>query len=302
MRFILAGIGNWVPAWDVARIAVIEAEKLGYWGVVLPDQYMWDAKDLGVETDEGVNSTLDAWIALADLAARTERINLGTWVTPIPFRPPSMLAKIVSSLDVMSNGRTILGVGAGSYDRNFEAYSEWNDKKTRVDKTVEGLDLMIQLWTKDRVNFEGQYYHAKDAILEPKPIQKPYPPLLFGGSGERMLRLAGRYASICYIPPGGASYEESRDLVLKEASRQGREDKLSFAASFAPEFPYKYGSKQFATKVEEAHGKGCGVFIVPFLFEETAPWLIDESSAQSQIEYYLGCLSDFARNIIPSFE
>jgi alkanesulfonate monooxygenase SsuD/methylene tetrahydromethanopterin reductase-like flavin-dependent oxidoreductase (luciferase family) len=74
------------------------------------------------------------------LAAKTEKIRLGTLVTPIPFRPPSMLAKMVSTLDVISNGRTVFGIGAGWSQTEFEGYSSWDEPKIRVDKTIEGLN------------------------------------------------------------------------------------------------------------------------------------------------------------------
>jgi alkanesulfonate monooxygenase SsuD/methylene tetrahydromethanopterin reductase-like flavin-dependent oxidoreductase (luciferase family) len=94
--------------------------------------------------------------------------------------------------------------------------------KIRVDKTKEGLELMIQLWTQKKVTFEGKHYRAKGAMLDPKPIQKPYPQLLFGGHGDRMLRLAGCYADICYIPQFSLDatledYLEDKRKVLRAA-------------------------------------------------------------------------------------
>src|SRR5207302_11305553 len=92
--------------WNQIQKVAIESDQLGYWGFVLPDHYMWGS-------ERGGDSTFETWTALIYLAAKTEKIRLGTLVTPIPFRPPGMLAKIVSTLDLLSNGRTILGVGAG---------------------------------------------------------------------------------------------------------------------------------------------------------------------------------------------
>ncbi len=136
--------------------------------------------------------TLDTWTVLSYLAAKTRRLMLGTLVTPVPFRPPGILAKMVATLDVITSGRAILGVGAGWSQTEFQGYSEWTDGKTRVDKTEEGVQLILKLWHEDKVDFHGRYYKAQGAVLEPKPVQKPHPPLLFGGSSPRMLRLAGR--------------------------------------------------------------------------------------------------------------
>ena len=182
------------------------------------------------------NSTLESWTALTYLAGKTKNISLGTMVTPIPFRPPSMLAKRLSTLDVLSNGRVILGVGAGWVRGEFDGYSQWSEGKTRVEKTKEGIELMIKLWTENEVNFEGKFYHTKGAILDPKPIQKPHPKLLFGGFGRRMLKLAGKYANIAFIPPPPPDrpFEEgfnmAKALVLKTAEENNRSDKISIAA------------------------------------------------------------------------
>ena len=78
-------------------------------------------------------------------------------MTPISFRPPAILAKMISTLDVISNGRTFLGVGAGWSKREFETYSKWSEPKVRVDKTEEGLNMILSFWTDKKVNFEGKY-------------------------------------------------------------------------------------------------------------------------------------------------
>jgi alkanesulfonate monooxygenase SsuD/methylene tetrahydromethanopterin reductase-like flavin-dependent oxidoreductase (luciferase family) len=216
LKFILSSWGNWYSSWETIKKVVPEADNLSYWGFVMPDHYMWGPQ-------MGGDSTLDTWIVLTYLAAKTEKIRLGTLVTPIPFRPPSMLAKMVSTLDVISNGRTVFGIGAGWSQTEFEGYSNWDEPKIRVDKTIEGLELILRLWDSTNasspVNFDGKYYSAKGAILEPKPIQKPYPLLLFGGTAPRMYRLAGRYADICLIPPWlpAEKADEAKQIVLEEA-------------------------------------------------------------------------------------
>ncbi len=280
MRFLLAG-GNWYPEWKLIRKAAPQAEQLRFWAVLTPDHYMW--------TDKQGNVSLDAWVVLTYLAAQTRTLRLGTLVTPIPFRPPAILAKIVSTLDVVSGGRTILGVGAGWLRAEFEAYSKWNDAKVRVDQTQEGLELILSLWSKRTVNFHGRYYRARDAILEPKPLQKPHPPLLFGGEGPRMLRMAGRYADICFIPPWiDHSFIEARGAVEREAVRAGREKAPSFAAG-APSChpPYlspRYDFKQYLRRIEEAEENGCEYFVVPFPRRTC-----------------LDSMRKFAKDVIPSF-
>jgi alkanesulfonate monooxygenase SsuD/methylene tetrahydromethanopterin reductase-like flavin-dependent oxidoreductase (luciferase family) len=288
-------------------LAVVqEAERLGFWGFLVPDQYMWDAHDLHVDSEVGISSTLEPWLAMSYMAAKTERIRLGTFVTPLPFRSPGMLAKMVTTLDSVSGGRAVLGVGAGATKKMFEAFGEWDDNKTRAAKAQEALDLMLRLWTEEKVTFEGRFYRAKEAVLEPKPIQKPYPMLLFGGAGKSMLRLAARYANICYIPPWTKlTRDEAVAYVLREARKYNREGEISFAYTFdysaegviAPKYDYKL----YFSKVEEAAKKGCGYFMVPFRYALEAPWLLKSSRVSDETKRYLEPVRQFAKDVMPSF-
>ena len=281
MRFILSGLGNWYNGWSLTDQAGQLADKLGFWGAVIPDHYMW-AEAYGQPQKD---STLESWIALSYLAAKTQNIKLGTIVTPIPFRPPAMLAKMVSTMDVLSSGRAVLGVGAGWSQTEFEGYSTWDDPKTRVDKTREGVELILELWQKPQVNFKGKYYHAKGAILDPKPVQKPHPPLMFGGVGTRMLRLAGQYSDICHIPPWvHVPMEKARSTVKQEARRFHREDKIAFSAGSVANRDQKFDLKAVGQDVEKATKDGALYYIAPL----------------HRIGY-LDNLKEFAKSIIPSY-
>src|SRR5579872_4774318 len=157
MKFIFQA-GNWYNDWKTIEASAPKADRGGFWGLVLPDHYMWGE-------GRGGDSTLETWTALTYVAAKTQHLHLGTLVTPIPFRPPGMLAKELSTLDLISGGRVLLGVGAGWSQTEFEGYSEWNDPKVRVDKTKEGLEMILKLWTSPgKVDFEGKYYKATGAV------------------------------------------------------------------------------------------------------------------------------------------
>jgi alkanesulfonate monooxygenase SsuD/methylene tetrahydromethanopterin reductase-like flavin-dependent oxidoreductase (luciferase family) len=269
--------GNWYEDWKIIESEVPEADISGFWGVVLPDHYMWGP-------DRGGDSTLETWIALTFMAARTEQIHLGTVVTPIPFRPPGMLAKELSTLDIISGGRVLLGVGAGWSQTEFEGYSLWEEPKVRVDKTLEGLELILKLWeTSGKVDWKGKYYSSAGAVLEPKPVQRPHPPLLFGGVGARMLRMAGKYADICLIPPWIQSGQENaKRVVLESAKKNSRENKISFASlSFNRE---KLDLKEAEKAVSQAKDAGCEYYIVGF------PRIGHEKA-----------LKEFAKEVMPSF-
>lgn len=274
------GLTNWYEHWELTNRATIKADELGFWGVSMPDHYMRRGTNLG---------TLDSWFALAHLASRTSVIHVGTMVTPIPFRPPPLLAKMVSTVDVISNGRTFLGVGAGWLRSEFEAYGEWDEPSVRVSKTEEGLRLILDFWTKREVDFRGKYYHVKGGVLEPKPIQKPHPPLLFGGSGPRMLRLAGKYGDIVFLPPDmKLDFNEAKNIILEAAKENNRTDKFSFAAGSplneTGRGPATYNRERFRKAVLEAEKNGCEYFD----FTITENELIDS-------------MNDFAKNVMPSF-
>lgn len=278
MKFML-NTGNWSPNWEVWKKSVPEAEALGFTAFIAPDHYMWGPA-------QGGDSTIDTWIALSYLAAKTDKIMLGTLVTPIPFRPPGMLAKEIATLDYISGGRAILGVGSGWSQTEFEGYSEWNEPKVRVDKTEEGLELILKLWTTNgKVNFDGKYYKAKDAVLEPKPIQKPHPLLLFGGGHKRMFQMAGKYADICVIRlSGGYTTNEVKDVVLESARKYSREDKITFSP-----FPWRFANNKYSRQEiekEVANGAkdGCKLFITGF-----------------PKDTFLESMRDFAKNVMPSY-
>jgi alkanesulfonate monooxygenase SsuD/methylene tetrahydromethanopterin reductase-like flavin-dependent oxidoreductase (luciferase family) len=260
MKFFIAGLGNSYKVWKLIEEVVPIADELGYYGVVMPDHFMYDR----LESPDR-NSTVDTWTAFSYLAAKTHQLKLATLVTPIPFRPPGILAKTVSSLDVLSSGRVILGVGAGWSQSEFDGYSEWNDAKTRVDKTEEGVQLIKKLWTDDKVDFHGKFYHAKGAVIEPKPVQKPYPSLLFGGVSPRMLRMAGRHGDMCFIAPWTKMpFEEARSLVDVSAKKAGRSSRISYGTGVPRLQGGRFDMKALASEVSTASKNDCEFFVAAF--------------------------------------
>lgn len=280
MKFLLGGLGNFYGFWKLAEQAVHAADDLGYYGVVFPDHFMWDRREMPDR-----NSTLDTWTMLSYLAAKTDTLRLGTLVTPIPFRPPGILAKTVSTLDIISSGRVFLGVGAGWSQTEFEGYGEWDDPKTRVDKTEEGIQLILRLWQEEKVDFQGKFYKARGAVLDPKPVQKPHPPLLFGGISWRMLRLAGRFGNMCYIAPWvRITFKRAKSIVEREARRVGRHDQLSFGAG-SPTFQGRHFDIKAAQQgIQTASDSGCEFYITSFPRDD-----------------YLHSEKEFAAEIIPSY-
>ena len=157
---------------------------------------------------------LEPLTVLAAAASATQRIRLGTSVLLPALRHPSLLAKTVATLDFISNGRLILGVGFGSRDNDFTAVEV--PFKGRGSRAVEGLGLMKRLWTEDRVTHKGKYYHVEGLTIGPRPIQSPHPPIWTGGSAEVALKRAGTFANgyIC----GSSAIPELKSVWDKVAS------------------------------------------------------------------------------------
>ncbi len=205
---------------------------------------------------QGGERTLEAYTLLSFLAAKTEKIKLGTCVTPLPLRNPLLLAKMISSLDHLSGGRLIVGVGAGWHMDEFQIYAQWEGAGTRVRRTGEALELMVRMWTEERVDFEGEFYSVRGAVLEPKPLQKPHPPLWIGSTGKRMLELALRYGS-GWIP-AALSPERYGKLARFLKENLPRERRNSFVFSLQDWAT----AEEVGERAEEFGKRGCQVYSV----------------------------------------
>jgi len=144
---------------------------------------------------------LEPYTLLGALAARTTRIRLGTLVTGVVYRNPALLAKMVTTLDIISNGRAVLGIGAAWYQDEATRYGyEWPPARERLDRLEDALRICRAMFTRERATVEGRYHRVHDALNNPRPIQPGGPKILVGGGGERRtLRLAAQYADACNI-------------------------------------------------------------------------------------------------------
>jgi F420-dependent oxidoreductase-like protein len=178
-------------------------------------------------------SAMDAWAVLAGLAGRTERIRLGTLVSPATFRHPSVIANMVSTVDQISNGRVELGLGAGWYEAEHRAFGfEFRAAAGRFAVLEEQAEIIHRQWTEDDVSFSGQYFKLEHCTARPKPVQQP-PPMIIGGSGKprtvgAAVRFGAEYnASVFSTKQCG----ELRSVLDQECERQGREpSSLRFSA------------------------------------------------------------------------
>jgi F420-dependent oxidoreductase-like protein len=170
--------------------------------------------------------SLDAWGTLCGLAAETSTLRLGTMVSPATFRQPSMLAKIVTTADHISGGRIDLGLGAGWHEREHEAYGfPFASTRERMDVLEEQLQIVLGNWGAEPFTFAGAHYTLRDLDAEPKPVQRPHPPLIIGGSGgSRSAAFAARFADEYNTPFATVDdVRERRERVVKACEDAGRE-------------------------------------------------------------------------------
>ncbi|MEJ8279321.1 LLM class F420-dependent oxidoreductase [Pseudonocardia spirodelae] len=203
---------------DLSRIAAA-AEEQGFARVSVMD-HVWQIRPVGpIEND-----MLEAYTVLGYLAARTERVELLAWVTAVTYRDPGLLVKAVTTLDVLSGGRAMLGIGAA-----------WNEEEAaglglffpptaeRFERLEETLRIARQMWSDDDGPFDGEHYRLARTMNVPQPLRGPHPPILIGGGGERKtLRLVAQYADACNLF-GGPELAHKLDVLRTRCEEVGRD-------------------------------------------------------------------------------
>ena len=168
---------------------------------------------------------LEGWTTQSVVAGFTSRIKLGTLVSGIVYRHPSVLAKVGASFDVLSKGRLIMGIGAAWNVDEATAYGiPFPPVGERMKRLEEAVQIIRKMWTEERVTFSGKFYEIRNAYCNPKPIQKPHPPIMIGGGGERRtLKIVARYGDACNIF-GSVETVKKKLAILREHCRTvGRE-------------------------------------------------------------------------------
>ena len=183
---------------DIRHI-VLECEKLGFDSVWLKDNFTssWLNAYFSNKEDEEPNSEdpiLECWTTLSSLATLTKRIRLGAILVNM-HRLPSITAKMLSTLDIISKGRIEFGLSAGWYENEIRSYGlPFPKASTRLEMLEEGVIIIKRMLTENQASFEGKHYTIKDAKCNPKPIQRPHPPIWIGGGGKKTLQLVAKYA------------------------------------------------------------------------------------------------------------
>jgi probable F420-dependent oxidoreductase len=215
-----------IPARELLETAR-KAEDLGYESLYVPDHWAYEHQG-----GSGLDDQMLAWEAttmLGAIAAATTRARIGALVLCNLFRHPGTTAQVTSTLDHISNGRAMLGLGSGWTRAEFEMMgAPFPDVKPRLRMLDEALEVIKRLWTEQRASFDGEFYKLRDAISVPKPVQKPRPPIMLGGSGKGLLRIAARHADIVNIvaDTGKAGTIDPREVA--KVTDAGFRDKIDF--------------------------------------------------------------------------
>jgi probable F420-dependent oxidoreductase len=197
--------GTPLPSWADVRAYALEAEAAGLDSVWMFDHF-FNRRDDGT-----IQNMFESWTILSAVASVTDRILLGSLVMCASFRNPGLLAKMAATLDEVSGGRLILGIGAGWYDPEYEAFGYPTDRRgTRYEET---LAIVRRLLDGERVTFSGEFHQLRDAVLTPAPSRRI--PILVAGDGPRVLRLAGRYGDAWNDNGFGLPDERLRTVLRK---------------------------------------------------------------------------------------
>lgn len=208
------------PRWDDLLAMSLRAEELGFDSIWIVDHLIVASE--GKETI----GVWECWSLLSALASATQRVELGTLVVCSSFRNPALLAKMVETVDEISSGRLILGLGAGNHEPEYRAFGfPWDHRASRFE---EAIQIVHPLLRTGHVDFKGRYYQAQDCVLRPRGPRPKGPPIMVGTSGERMLRVTARFADAWNVYFSGTGNRATgiaplRDKVDAACRAEGRD-------------------------------------------------------------------------------
>jgi F420-dependent oxidoreductase-like protein len=193
-------------------------EATGWDAACVTDHFMPNTRD-------PVDDTLECWTALSGLALSTQRLRIGTLVVGNTYRHPAVVAKMATTVDILSGGRLICGVGAAWQRNEHAAYGiPFYTVGERLRRLEEACQVLLGLWTQPKATFNGKYYQLTDAPLFPKPVQQPHPELLIGGGGEqRTLRIVAKYADHWNVWGGPETLRHKGEVLERHCAAVGRD-------------------------------------------------------------------------------
>jgi F420-dependent oxidoreductase-like protein len=217
-KMSLVDIKDPVEAYETMTNVAKAADDAGYEAVWMVDHF----HTVPTPTQE---VTFECLMSLAAIARDTKRIRIGQIVTCNSYRNPALLAKMASTLDVLSHGRLYFGIGAGWYEHEYKAYGyPFPDAPERLRMLREALQVIHAMWSQEEAVFEGKYYQVRGAINQPKGVQKPHIPILIGGGGEKVtLKLVAQYGDACNVGGDMKTLEHKLAVIKQHCETVGRD-------------------------------------------------------------------------------
>ncbi|HEX4203725.1 MAG TPA: LLM class F420-dependent oxidoreductase [Ktedonobacteraceae bacterium] len=214
----LASINDPVEAYETMTRVAQTAEEVGFASAWLVDHFH-------TIPHPSQEVTFECWTSTAALARDTSTIRIGQMVTCNGYRHPALLAKMASTVDILSHGRLNVGIGAGWYEQEYRAYGYgYPDAPQRLRQLREAAQVILALWQEEEAHFEGVSYQVRGAINQPKGIQQPRIPLLIGGGGEQVtLKLVAQYADGCNVGNDPATAKQKLAVLKRHCERMGRD-------------------------------------------------------------------------------
>lgn len=197
-----------------------DADECGFYAIWNYDHFY----GLGAQSTDFATDTLEGWTTLAAMAAIVKRARIGCMVTGVTYRHPAVLANMATTVDHISGGRLEFGIGAAWHEAEHAAYGiPFPSAGTRIAMLDEAVTVVRALWTEDVANFDGAHFSLKDALCNPKPVQRPHPPIVIGGTQPKMLRLIARQAdewnAVTFDPATWIEQNKQLDEACAEIGR-----------------------------------------------------------------------------------
>ena len=208
--------------WDATAAFALAAESSGFASVWLADHFQIEAP----YNSPGWSPMLEVFCGLSALAAITKRVQIGQLVIGYPYRNPALTAKMATSLDIISHGRSILGIGGGWHKPEYDSYGwdDWPELPERLKRLEDAVQLILAMWGTGHIDYAGKYYRAVAALNDPPSVQRPHPPLLIGGSGEKVtLKLVAKYADWANCMGDPASIHRKFGILREHCQTVGRD-------------------------------------------------------------------------------
>jgi F420-dependent oxidoreductase-like protein len=280
----LSSIEGAADKWQRSVEIAVLAEQLGYDSIWVYDHF----HNVPRPAHEAV---FECWTTIAAISQRTSRIRLGQMVGCNSYRNPALLAKITSTVDVISGGRLDWGIGAGWYENEYRAYGyEFPGPKDRIGMLRESVEIVRSMWTERETTYKGKHYEVVRAHCDPKPLQQPHPPIWIGGGGEQLtLRVVARLADCSNFGGSPDEWQRKRDILHGHCAAVGR-DPDEIRMTWSPELLIRDDESELRA-VHDRRGWG------PSFDDWRASNLIgsvDEVAEKVQRYVALGC-----RGIIP---